>query len=75
MLLHCKGGDAAAWPPFCLIVDYRRREDNRDTETMGRLVTRRFRPTRPPGRSGPLDRTAGGIGGAAPASLDSIWLK
>jgi len=37
---------------------------------MGRLVTQRFRPTRPPGRSGPLDRTAGGIGGAAPASLD-----
>ena len=37
---------------------------------MGRVVTRRFRPTRPPGRSGPLDRTAGGIGGAAPASLD-----
>ena len=38
---------------------------------MGRLVTQRLRPTRPPGRSGPLDRTAGGIGGAAPASLDS----
>ena len=37
---------------------------------MGRLGTQRFRPTRPPGRSGPLDRTAGGIGGAAPASLD-----
>jgi len=37
---------------------------------MARLVTQRFRPTRPPGRSGPLDRTAGGIGGAAPASLD-----
>jgi hypothetical protein len=46
------------------------REENRNTETMGRLVTQRFRPTRPPGRSGPLDRTAGGIGGAAPASLD-----
>jgi len=46
------------------------REENRYTETMGRLVTQRFRPTRPPGRSGPLDRTAGGIGGAAPASLD-----
>jgi hypothetical protein len=37
---------------------------------MRRFVTQRFRPTRPPGRSGPLDRTAGGIGGAAPASLD-----
>ena len=37
---------------------------------MGRLGTQRLRPTRPPGRSGPLDRTAGGIGGAAPASLD-----
>ena len=66
-----EGGDASAWPPFCLIVDCRHREDNRDTETMERLVTRTFRPTRPPGRSGPLDRTAGGIGGAAPASLDS----
>jgi hypothetical protein len=37
---------------------------------MGRLGTQRVRPTRLPGRSGPLDRTAGGIGGAAPASLD-----
>lgn len=34
-----QGGDASAWPPFCWIVDYRDREDNRDTETMGRLVT------------------------------------
>jgi len=51
-------------------VGVKRTEENRDTETMGRLVTQRFRPTRPPGRSGPLDRTAGGIGGAAPASLD-----
>jgi hypothetical protein len=65
-----QGGDASAWPPFCLIVAYKHREEKRDTETMGRLVTQRFRPTRPPGRSGPLDRTAGGIGGAAPASLD-----
>lgn len=65
-----QGGDASAWPPFWVIVVYTRREENRDTETMGRLVTQRFRPTRPPGRSGPLDRTAGGIGGAAPASLD-----
>jgi len=46
------------------------KKKNRDTEIMERFVTRRFRPTRPPGRSGPLDRTAGGIGGAAPASLD-----
>ncbi len=38
---------------------------------MRRFVTQRFRPTRPPGRSGPLDRTAGGVGGVAPASLDS----
>ncbi len=37
---------------------------------MGRLGTQRLRPTKPPGRSGPLDRTAGGFGGAAPASLD-----
>ncbi len=41
-----------------------------NTESMVRLGTQEFRPTRPPGRSGPLDRTAGGIGGAAPASLD-----
>ncbi len=34
------------------------------------ISRRRTRPTRPPGRSGPMDRTAGGIGGAAPASLD-----
>ncbi len=47
-----------------------RQGTQQDTETMGKLVTRRFRPTRPPGRSGPLDRMAGGIGGAAPASLD-----
>ncbi len=65
-----QGGDASAWPPFCWIVVYKHREESRDTETMGRLGTQRFRPTRPPGRSGPLDRTAGGIGGAAPASLD-----
>ena len=51
--------------------DYKRPEDNRDIQTMGRLGTQRFRPTRPPGRSGPLARTAGGIGGEAPASLDS----
>ena len=60
-----------AWPPLCLIVAYKHGEKNRHTETMGRFVTRTFRPTRPPGRSGPLDRTAGGIGGEAPASLDS----
>ena len=65
-----QGGDAPAWPPFCWIVDCRHSEDNSDTETMGRLFTQIIRPTRPPGRSGPLDRTAGGIGGAAPASLD-----
>ena len=65
-----QGGDAPAWPPLWVIVDYKHKKKNRDTETMGRLVTQRFRPTRPPGRSGPLDRTAGGIGGAAPASLD-----
>ena len=65
-----QGGDASAWPPFCLPLDYEHSKENRDTETMGRLVTRIFRPTRPPGRSGPMDRTAGGIGGAAPASLD-----
>ena len=53
-----------------MIVGYTDREENRDTETMVRLVTQRLRPTRPPGRSGPMDRTAGGIGGAAPASLD-----
>ena len=64
-----EGGDASAWPPFCLIA-CKHKEENRDTETMGRVVTQRVRPTRPPGRSGPLDRTAGGIGGAAPASLD-----
>jgi hypothetical protein len=39
------------------------------TEPRG-LLEEELRPTRPPGRSGPLDRTAGGIGGAAPASLD-----
>ena len=66
-----EGGEASAWPPFCWIVAYKHREENRDIETMGRLGTQRLRPTRPPGRSGPLDRTAGGIGGAAPASLDS----
>jgi len=65
-----QGGDASAWPPFCLIVGHKHREEKRNTETMGRVVMQRFRPTRPPGRSGPLDRTAGGIGGAAPASLD-----
>ena len=65
-----QGGDAPAWPPFCWIVDCGHSEDNSDTETMGRLFTQRIRPTRPPGRSGPPDRTAGGIGGAAPASLD-----
>ncbi len=65
-----KGGEASAWPPFCLMVAYKRREGDRDTETMGRFVTQRLRPTMPPGRSGPMDRTAGGIGGAAPASLD-----
>ena len=65
-----EGGDASAGPPFYLMVAYKHGEENRDTETMRRLVTQRFRPTRPPGRSGPLDRTAGGIGGAAPASLD-----
>ena len=65
-----KGGDASAWPPPCLNVGCNRIEENRGTKTMGRLVAHRFRPTRPPGRSGPLDRTAGGIGGAAPASLD-----
>ena len=69
-LLDPEGGDASAWPPFCLIVADKHREENRDTETMGRIVAQRFRPTRPHGRSGPLDRTAGGIGGAAPASLD-----
>ena len=67
---HVKGGDASAWPPFWFTIDYEHREQNRDTETVRRLVTQRFRPTRPPGRSGPMDRTAGGIGGAAPASLD-----
>ncbi len=35
-----------------------------------RIIEEELRPTRPPGRSGPMDRTAGGIGGAAPASLD-----
>ena len=40
------------------------------TEPRG-LLEEELRPTRPPGRSGPMDRTAGGIGGAAPASLDS----
>ncbi len=39
------------------------------TEPRG-LLEENLRPTRPPGRSGPMDRTAGGIGGAAPASLD-----
>ena len=65
-----QGGDASAWPPFCWIVAYKDRVEKRTTETMGRVGTQRLRPTRPPGRSGPLDRTAGGIGGAAPASLD-----
>ncbi len=65
-----RGDDASAWPPFCWIVAYKDREEKGNTETMGRLGTQRLRPTRPPGRSGPLDRTAGGIGGAAPASLD-----
>ena len=65
------GGDALAWPPFCWIVAYKDREESRDTKTMRRFGTQRLRPTRPPGRSGPLDRTAGGIGGEAPASLDS----
>ena len=65
-----EGGDASAWPPSCWIVAYKDRVEKRNTETMRRLGTQRFRPTRPPGRSGPLDRTAGGIGGAAPASLD-----
>ena len=65
-----QGGDASAWPPLSLIVGQKYREGKRDTETMGRLGTQRLRPTRPPGRSGPLDRTAGGIGGAAPVSLD-----
>jgi hypothetical protein len=69
-MLRPEGGDASAWPPFCWIVAYKDREEKRNTETMGRLGTQRLRPTRPPGRSGPLDRTAGGIGGAAPASLD-----
>ncbi len=67
---NVQGGDASAWPPFWVTVANTQREESRDTETMGRVVTQRFRPTRPPGRSGPLDRTAGGIGGAAPASLD-----
>ena len=65
-----QGGDASAWPPSCWIVVYKDRVEKRNTETMRRLGMQRFRPTRPPGRSGPLDRTAGGIGGAAPASLD-----
>ena len=39
------------------------------TEPQG-FIEEELRPTRPPGRSGPMDRTAGGIGGAAPASLD-----
>ena len=68
--IFLEGGDASAWPLFGVIVGYIYREENRYTETMGRLVTQRLRPTRPPGRSGPMDRTAGGIGGAAPASLD-----
>jgi len=51
-------------------VGYKGTKEKRDTETMRRLGMQKFRPTRPPGRSGPLDRTAGGIGGAAPASLD-----
>lgn len=42
----------------------------RFTLSHGGLLEEELRPTRPPGRSGPLDRTAGGIGGAAPASLD-----
>jgi hypothetical protein len=37
---------------------------------MEEIATQLIRPTKPPGRSGPLDRTAGGIGGVAPASLD-----
>jgi len=69
-LLDPEGGDASAWPPFWLILDYKHTVGKKDTEIMGRLVTQRLRPTRPPGRSGPMDRTAGGIGGAAPASLD-----
>jgi hypothetical protein len=34
-----------------------------------RLERNRFRPTRPPGRSGPMDRTAGGIGAQPPLHL------
>ncbi len=43
--------------------------ERRNYRTTG-INRRRTPPTRPPGRSGPPDRTAGGIGGAAPASLD-----
>ena len=50
---------------------FQRQSRERNTETMRRVGTQGLRPTRPPGRSGPMDRTAGGIGGAAPASLDS----
>ena len=39
--LHTQGGDASAWPPFCWIVAYKDRRENRDTQTMGRLVTQR----------------------------------
>ncbi len=60
--VHTQGGDASAWPPFCSMVAYKHREEKRDTETMGRLVTQRsaneaarpFRTTRTgrPGGSG-----------------------
>ena len=70
MLRPCGRRRCVSLAASLVIVDYKHREENKDTETMGRFVTRTFRPTRPPGRSGPLDRTAGGIGGAAPASLD-----
>ncbi len=70
MLPPCARRRCVSLAAFCLIVTYKVRVESRDTETMGRIITQRFRPTRPPGRSGPMDRTAGGIGGAAPASLD-----
>ena len=41
----CRRRDASAWPPFWLILDYKHTVGKRDTETMGRIVAQRFRPT------------------------------
>lgn len=62
-------GDASAWPPLCFVDDVLR-EGTGLMQTKRKEVTQGIIPKDPPAAPDHTDRTAGGFGGAASASLD-----